>query len=209
MTWRVPKSSALTCCVAVLAASLLAGCGSPSAANIVLRKQNQALTRQVDELKRQHAGDVASFAASQKPGSTRPIVSPGQLDTLFTVHGLTLGPLTAGNNPDARATRDSQLLVYALPTDDDGDAIKAAGSFQVQAYDLAIPGHPLLGQWQFNTVDSRKLFYAHLSLYTYVLPCPWQSPPTHAKLLVRVNFTDAFTGRSFSAHRDVSVRPPG
>ena len=45
--------------------------------------------------------------------------------------------------------------------------------------------------------------------YTYVLTCPWQNKiPRHAGLTVRVTFTDALTGRVFTAEKQVKVNPP-
>ena len=185
----------------------LAGCGTPNQPNIALRKQNQALQDQVATLQRQHAGDEASITAQLHANPTVASLPPRLLDQLFTVHGLTLGMLTAGDNPDPHATADSQLLVYAVPTDDDGDPLKAAGSFDVTAFDLADPAHALIGHWTFSTAQTRAMFQSHLSLYTYVLPCPLQTKPTHPALTVRVSFRDELTGRVINAERAVTVRP--
>ena len=185
----------------------LAGCGTPNQPNIALRKQNQLLTDQVAQLTRQHNGDAASLVAAQHLNPATPQLPPAKLDQLFTVHGLTLGRLTSGDNPDPHATVDSQLLVYAVPTDDDGDPIKVAGSFDVSAFDLADPAHPLVGHWNLSSAQTRGMFQSHLSLYTYVLACPWQMKPQHPPLTVRVSFHDELTGRVFNAERVVTVRP--
>lgn len=202
------KRRVLISFLGIVAIATLAGCGSPNPANIALRKQNQKLESKVTALDRQHTGDVASIVAMEKQNPAVQHLSPQRLSKLFTVHGLQLGMLTGGDNPDPTAKSDSELMIYAVPTDDDGNPIKAAGSFKVQTYDLADPKHPLLGQWNFSTSQVRKDFYAHLSLYTYVLPCPWQTVPRHKKLTVRVSFRDELTGRTFSAERVATVRPP-
>ena len=45
-------------------------------------------------------------------------------------------------------------------------------------------------------------------MYTYVLPCSWQTPPAHGQLTLRVTFVDGLTGRSFTDQRVVNVIPP-
>jgi hypothetical protein len=44
-------------------------------------------------------------------------------------------------------------------------------------------------------------------LYTYVLSCPWQSPPKHSDITLKVTFTDALTGRAFTAQKSIKVAP--
>jgi hypothetical protein len=45
-------------------------------------------------------------------------------------------------------------------------------------------------------------------LYTYVLKCPFEQPPAHETLTIRVTFTDALTGRVFTAQREVQFKKP-
>jgi len=136
------------------------------------------------------------------------MLSPDQLDQLFTTHGLKIGNLTGGDNPDSTKTTDTQLKVYVVPIDGDGTPIKAAGSFRVEAFDLDDPKKPLIGSWSFDLNHSRALFFSQFLLYTYVLDCPWQSAPAHADLTVKITFDDALTGREFSEQVQAKVRPP-
>jgi hypothetical protein len=184
------------------------GCGgSPSAANIQLRKENQKLSAQLEDLTRQHAADQATLQASQGKNGITPALTNDRLEKLFTAHDLSLGRLTGGHQPSG-SSFDDGLIVYAVPTDDDGEPIKAAGSFKVEAFDLDNPAHPLIGQWSFNRDQTRKLFYAHLSLYTYVLNLPWQTTPKPTDLTLHVTFLDELTGRQLTAQRVVKVNPP-
>jgi outer membrane murein-binding lipoprotein Lpp len=192
---------------AALISSLAVGCGSPNKANIELRKQNQALTAQVQTLTLQHAADAATIAAAQQ-GHTIPTLPQDRLDQLFTVAGIQFGRLTGGARSNPDLAYDDQLQVFVVPIDQHGDSIKAAGAFEVQAFDLSAPGNPRLGTWNFPVEDAPKNFFGHALLYTYILTCPWQTPPTHPGLTIKVTFTDALTGRVFTAQRQATCTPP-
>jgi hypothetical protein len=184
----------------------LTGCGSPSSANIELRKQNQSLKDNVDHLTAQHLRDVDALAACQRGHPTTATLSPDRLEQLTTTHGLSFGRLTGGDNPDPTQLLDTQLKVFIAPVDEDGVPIKAAGSFVVEAFDLGDPAKPLVGTWHFDLAQTRGLFFSRFAMYTYVLTCPWKSPPPHADLTVRVTFDDALTGREFVDQTRVKVR---
>ena len=200
------RASGLLACGAGLV-MLLPGCGSPSGANIYLRKQNQQLQSSVDDLTAQHKRDVSALAAAEAGRPTVPTLPPDRLDRLFTTHALEFGRLTGGDNPDTVIGPDTMLKVYVAPIDGQGMAIKAAGAFTVEAFDLGSPDHPLIGTWRFPVAQSRDLFYDRFSLYTYVLPCPWQTVPPHPDLTVRVTFDDELTGRRFVNQTQVKVHP--
>ncbi len=103
----------------LLSASIFAaGCGSPSAANILLRKQNQQLQAQVDQLTAQHQRDKAALTACERSHPTEPSLPPERLDQLFTTHDLTFGKLTGGDNPDSTQRFDTELKVFIAPVDE-------------------------------------------------------------------------------------------
>src|ERR1700733_9104224 len=104
---------------------LFAGCtGSPSQANIELRKQNQSLQSQIADLHRQHDADAATIRSLQQKGAL-PTLPQGELDQLFTTHGLSLGRLTDAANLDENNPGVQGIKVYAVPTDDMGQPLKA------------------------------------------------------------------------------------
>jgi hypothetical protein len=183
---------------------LAAGCKGPNPANIELRKENQQLRARVDELNRRHDADVAQIRATQtQTGAVVPTLSPGRLDQLFTVHGIQLGRLT-GVNPEG------ELKVYVTPTDESGQSIKAAGSFVIDAFDLARADHPQIGHWEFPVEAAKRNWVGQALLHCYVLSLPWQGPggaPEHPQLTVRVVYTDALTGRVFETQKVVRVDP--
>ena len=196
------------CLLSAASCLLFLGCsGTPNAANIELRKENQSLQSQRDELIIQHNGDLATILACEGKEGTPPALTMDRLGKLFTAHDLSIGSLTGGYQP-AGSLFDMGLQVYAVPTDEQGEPIKAAGSFKVDAYDLQEPNHPLIGQWSFGPGQTRQLFYAHLSLYTYILQLPWQTVPRHHEVTIHVTFIDELTERKLTAQRVVKVNPP-
>lgn len=185
----------ILCVLGVASAFLVTGCGRPARVNIELRKQNQALQKQVDELSaREKANDLNRIV------STRPRDGVN-LDTLYTATGISFGRLTG---VDERVLR-----VYVAPEDQQGDTLKAAGGFTVLAYDLGKGPQALVGEWTFTPEQARGAWNGKGLLYTYVLPCPLPAGAAAAagsKLRVRVTFQDLLTGRNLTGETDAPVR---
>jgi hypothetical protein len=186
---------------------LACGCGSPSQANIDLRKQNQTLQDQIASLNRRHDADAATITGLQSKIGTVPTLPRSTLDELFTVHGLRFGSLTGGDRSDPKKPYDDSLKVYVVPIDDDGQPLKAAGAFRVEAFDLALPTNQKIGQWDFSIEQARNAWNGAMFSYGYVLDCPWQTTPTHADLTIKVQFTDPLTGRVFTEQRQATATP--
>ncbi|HUB26279.1 MAG TPA: hypothetical protein VL992_12690 [Tepidisphaeraceae bacterium] len=195
----------------VLATAIVAaatGCTSrPNQANIALRKQNQDLTAQVADLQRQNAALIAQEQATDAhAGSIVPQLPESRLQKLFTTAGLKIGSLTGGYNPGPSGP-DTELRVFVVPIDQDGQPIKMAGSFSVELFDLS-EQDTRIGRWNFSLDEARNDWFGQAFLYTYVLDCPWQTPPQHANLTMKVTFVDELTGRQFSVTQPVTVNPP-
>jgi hypothetical protein len=212
MTTRVRSIRPLlaSALVASSAALVAAGCGSPSKANIALRKENAELRGRLEVVDRQRQGDLATIRALESRATTVPVLPAERVDELFAVHGLKFGRLTGGADLDPSAPGDEGLKVYVTPTDRTGDDLKAAGSFVVEAFDLTQPsGEVRVGRWEFDTAAARDAWRSFGLLYEYVLELPWQqAPPRSSELTLRVTFTDALTGRTFAEQRVVRVNPP-
>ncbi len=194
------------------AAVLLAlawGCSSPSGANIQLRKENQRLGERIAELEKAREGDAATIRALEQRSGTLQTLPKDRLDRLFTVHGLTLGRLTGGWDSDSSKPGDEGIKVYAAPVDAEGETLKEAGTFVVEAFDLANTASPLVGKWEFDVAAAREAWNGSALSNQYVLKCPWQGgPPGHSELTVKVTFVDELTGRRFGAQKVVGVKLP-
>lgn len=193
--------------VMLLVVAALVGCGKPNRSNITLRKKVQSLEGEIAQLKRRHDADVATIAGlSQRTGAVS-VLEPARVDKLFTVHGIKLERLTGGADLDSSKPGQDGLKVYVTLFDQTGDEIKSAGSFAVEAFDLADQGAKL-GRWEFPVEQSRETWHSFLTRYGYVLPCPWQTFPRNADVTVRVQFTDELTGRLFTAQQVAKVEVP-
>lgn len=189
------------------AAMLAAGCGSPNSANIVVRKQNQDLQDKIDSLTRTHEADQAELKGLKDRIGTLPTLPEDRIAKLFTTHGLSLGKLTGGADLDRDKPGDEGFKVYVTPTDDEGDTLKAAGSFVIEAFDLASK-LPERGKWTFDTDQTRKCWNGSFLSHQYVLTCPWQSPIQHEELTVKVTFRDELTGREFHTQKVIKIKLP-
>jgi hypothetical protein len=172
----------------------LSGCTSPSAANIALRKQVQTQQEEIERLKRQYDAVLADYHVQPgRPPTSQPI-SADQAQLLFTMHGVRLGKLSRAD--------EKGLTLHVIPTDDDGQDLKVAGSIVVDAYDLSDAGQRV-GRWEFDAAKARSLWNGNLLRYEYVVPCPWTQPPTANELTVKVTFVDALTGRTFTTQKAI------
>jgi hypothetical protein len=201
---RITKLILCVLCVSV-ALTFFSGCSTPNTANIDLRKKIDQLQIEAADLKRQHDADQATIAGlkSEHSISTLPEDRLGQL---FTTHGLKFGRLTGGLDLDSNKPGDEGIKVVVCPIDDQGQALKAAGSFEVDAFDLAAAENNRVGHWTFEVEQTRQSWNGAAMLYTYVLKCPFEKVPAHENLTIRVTFTDALTGRVFTAQRDVQIK---
>src|SRR5207248_391538 len=121
------------------------------------------------DLDRRHAADAAQIRALEnRNGAAASTLPQDRLNHLFTVHGIQFGRLTGLDEAGL-------LKVYVVPTDDAGQQLKAAGSFVVEAFDLASKEQTLVARREFSVDDARKLWFGQALLYEYVLPVPWNS----------------------------------
>lgn len=184
------------------------GCRSPSRANITLRKQNAALREEVAALKFARESDTAAIRRLESNATTVPVLPHDRIGKLFTAHGVKLGRLTGGGDLDRNKPGDEGLQIYIVPTDQAGDEIKAAGSFVVEAFDLAKGANVRLGRWEIPTDEASKKWLGNALQYGYIFELPWQTVPSGEDVTIRAEFTDELTGRRFTAQKAAKVTLP-
>jgi hypothetical protein len=93
-----------------------------------------------------------------------------------------------------------RLIVYVEPVDQAGDVVKAAGTVDVQLWDLsADPNRALLGQWHVKAQELHKMWFATLVTINYRLMFDRpQAVPNERPLTVKVVFTDGLSGQVFT-----------
>ncbi len=193
--------------VAVSGSFLLAGCGKPNAANIELRKLLQERDDRIQQLEVQQRADRATIAQLQSTAGAPSIATlpREQLDLLFTTHGLSMSRLTGIARIDPKSADPDGVKVYIVPTDQSGQAIKSAGRFTVEVFDLENRAENLIVRREFSVEESRNAWVGEAFQYTYVLNVPFGKLIAAKELTVRVTFVDELTQRQFTAQR--VVRP--
>jgi outer membrane murein-binding lipoprotein Lpp len=192
----------------LIASSLTTGCGSPSAANNELRKQNQDLQAQVKRLTTEQQGAQQVIQGLRDSKGTLQTLPTTRLARLFTTHGLQFGRLTGGADIDPNKPGDEGLAIYVFPVDQMGQKLKAAGTFDIEAFDLAQPGQNQVGHWHLDLDQAKAGWNSTLLEYTYAFILPWQSAPKHSEITVKVTFIDELTQTPFVAQQVVKVTLP-
>lgn len=206
---RYPVLPPVARAAVVVAAALTVGCfGTPNQANIDLRKRIQSLEEQAKTLEQRHRADTAEVRAlrSQSPGLTT--LPQDRLDRLYTVRGIQFGRLTGGADLDRDKPGDEGVKIYVVPTDADGQPLKAAGSFTFDLFDLAEPQSPQLGHWTFDAPQAKGNWHGAFLDYTYAFTLPWQHVPRHSDLTVKVSFLDELTQLKFDAQSLLKITLP-
>ena len=195
---------------ALLAGALLlaSGCTTPNAANIELRKQNQDLTTEVTRLKTEQQGALQVIQGLRDAKGTLATLPTTRLAKLYTTHGLNFGRLTGGADIDPNKPGDEGLAVYVFPVDQHGQKLKAAGTFDIEAFDLADPSPNLVGKWHLDLDQADAGWNSTLLEYTYAFILPWQKPPHHPAITVKVTFVDELTQTPFTNQTVVQVTLP-
>jgi outer membrane murein-binding lipoprotein Lpp len=195
---------------AILCGTLLyaAGCGSPSAANNELRKQNQDLQAQIKRLTTEQDGALRIIQGLRDSKGTIQTLPTTRLARLFTTHGIQFGRLTGGADIDPNKPGDDGLAVYVFPVDQMGQKLKAAGTFDVEAFDLAQLGQNQVGHWHLDLDQAKAGWNSTLLEYTYAFILPWQTTPHHPEITIKVTFVDELTQTPFVAQEVVQIALP-
>jgi hypothetical protein len=196
--------SAGACAILAAATVLLAGCGIGSERKSAAEMKAQDLERQKatvnTELERcrienrQLADQIRALSALPKEGR----------ENLYELRAVKIAKYTNWYDQDEDGKRE-KLIVYFQPIDTVGDVVKAAGSVAVQLWNLNDPNsQAMLGQWQVQPAELRKLWYASIVTSTYRLTFDVPAAPAQdltalqaQPLTVRITFTDYLTGKIF------------
>jgi len=126
----------------------------------------------------------------------------------FRAVALRFGKFTGGLNADGRPG-DQRLKVVLEPLDAEGDAVKRAGSLDLEAVEL-VGGKPqTLAEWKWTREEFAKTWLSGLGLYAYVLKLDWPGgkPPASDRVLLRARFT-TLSGEVLSAEQEITLRRP-
>jgi len=130
-----------------------------------------------------------------------------KLKNLNRLERIKIGRYTGFFDKDNDGKKE-KLIVYILPTDEQGDAIKAVGTVEVQLWNLnKSNGQALLGQWKIGPDELKKLWFETLiSIYyrlTFDVADIVENP--EESFTVKVTFTDYLTGKVFSEQKVIKA----
>ncbi len=194
--------------MACLLPCLLAGCGIGSARKKPAELKVQQIAREKTELMRdlqQCKAENAQLAEQIKALSAIPEtkrVNPYRLKSI---------KITRYSNfydKDDDGKRE-KLIVYVGPIDREGDAFKAAGTVNVQLWNLNnLNGQALLAQWQVEPDDLRHTWYDTLvsASYRLTFDTPEGLDVLAEPLTIKVTFTDYLTGEIFRQQQTFDPR---
>lgn len=124
-------------------------------------------------------------------------------ENLYHLRSIKITSYTNLYDKDDNGVRE-KLIVYMQPIDQDGDIIKAAGSVDVELWDLnRQDGQAMLGRWHVDEQALRKLWFATILTTNYRLT--FDAPEVLKKydepLTVKVAFADYLSGTVFTEQR--------
>lgn len=186
---------------------LVTGCANPKEKEPLAAKTEQ-LTQENTQLQEQ----VKQFKSENKELKDQIQVLSGlpenvKLENINRLENIKIGRYTGFFDKDDDGKKE-KLIVYILPTDEQGDALKAVGTVEVQLWDLnKTNGQALLGQWKIGPDELKKLWFETLiSIYyrlTFDVADIAESP--EESLTVKVTFTDYLTGKVFNEQKVIKA----
>lgn len=161
--------------------------------NRTLKLQNKELEMQVEQLKAQNQElqDRVRTLSGLKPTQ--------KMEALSRVQSLNLSNRSGLYDKDRDGSKES-LMVYLAPRDQSGDAVKAAGSLEVQLWDLEQnQATALLKAWELGPDELRDKWTAGLLGGFYRLTFPIEDLVEYSsdQLTLKVEFTDYTTGKVY------------
>ncbi len=186
---------------------LAAGCRNGGTSRILreqvssLREQNRQLTDELEQRREEN---------EQLKGQIQTLnnFSVDDPEQIYQLQAVKIGRFTNlydKNNDNIK----EMLIVYFQPLDSEGDIIKAAGSVDVELWDLnKQKQQAFLGKWRLEPDQLRKLWFATLLATNYRLNFDISDIAENIEypLTVKLTFTDYLTGKVFKEQKVIKPR---
>lgn len=186
---------------------LVTGCANPEKKDSTdvqieqFKQENKQLQKQIKQ------SDKENEQLKQQVQVLSGLPENVKLENLNRIEHLKIGRYTGFFDKDNDGKKE-KLIVYLYPTDEQGDAMKATGTAEVQLWDLnKTDGQAMLGQWKVEPDELKKLWFETLVSIYYRLTFDvadivenLEEPPT-----VKVTFTDYLTGKVFNEQKVIKA----
>ena len=187
--------------------TLVTGCAKPEEKESIA-VQIEQLTQEKSELQKQiEQSEKENEQLKQQIQVLSGLPENVKLENLNRLENIKIGRYTGFFDKDDDGKKE-KLIVYIQPTDKQGDALKAAGTVEIQLWDLnKTNGQAMLGQWKVEPDELKKLWFETLVSIYYRLTFDvadivesLEEPPT-----VKVTFTDYLTGKVFTEQKVIKA----
>lgn len=188
-------SRRLTAIVPLCVFGLVGGCNGPNASQDMLAEQ----LRELNQEKAQLESQIEECKAENQQLKERVDVLTGlsaDQRKLYNIERIEVGRFTNFYDKDDDGQKE-KLIVYVQPIDEQGDIVKAAGSVEVQLWDLNEQANQaLLGQWNLNPAQVQKRWVTTLlsNNYRLMFDIADKVEDFSKPLTVKVSFTHYLTG---------------
>jgi len=193
-------------CISIFMA-LVAGCASPEQ-NETTSVQIEQLTQEKTELQKQiEQSEKENEQLRRQVQVLSGLPENLKLENLNQLKNIKIGRYTGFFDKDDDG-RKEKLIVYIQPTDEQGDALKATGTAEVQLWDLDKTNEQaMLGQWKVEADELKKLWFETLLSIYYRLTFDISDAVvnTEKPLTVKVTFTDYLTGKVFKEQKVIKA----
>jgi hypothetical protein len=122
-----------------------------------------------------------------------------------------LGRFTRGYDTDKDGIDDG-VIAYLVLLDRQGDTIKAAGSVEIELWDLAeTSDQAKLGTWEYPIRELQKHWLTGVMANHYRFELPWAADrrPKHNNVTVKLRFVCSLTGDAIEIQKLVEVKAEG
>jgi cell division protein FtsB len=187
--------------------TLVTGCAKPEEKESIA-VQIEQLTQEKSELQKQiEQSEEENEQLKQQIQVLSGLPENVKLENLNRLKNIKIGRHTGFFDKDDDGKKE-KLIVYIQPTDEQGDALKAVGTAEVQLWDLnKTNGQAMLGHWKVEADELKKLWFETLVSIYYRLTFDvadivesLEQPPT-----VKVTFTDYLTGKVFNEQKVIKA----
>jgi hypothetical protein len=190
------------------------GCGNAgsSSGKPTLSQQVQQLTSQKTDLQNQlEQTKIENDRLKKQAESLSTLPGDKRADAIYHLKSIKIDRYTNFYDDDKTpgATGKKKLVVYVEPIDETGDVIKAAGTIDVQLWDLnKKENEARLAQWQVEPNELKTLWLSGMfsSGYRLSFDAAEIVDKFDKPLTVKVNFTDYLSGATFT--EQFIIRPP-